>query len=122
MLKDIFFMIKMVGVTVAVVLLLQFKVGQKTVDESLHSWIADSVFVDFIQHSVEGGVTLTKAGYKKIHSGVSTTLAKFNKRHKKEERGFNLHLKRYNEDDEDSDSTEPTRPDEKLRSSLPQHR
>ncbi len=104
MIKDFFFMVKMLGLTILVVLVMQFKVGEKTLDQNLHAWLAESVFVDYIQTSIDGGIAVTRTGYKKMHGTIQATLNKFGKHHAKDERGIGMNIKRYNAKDSENDN------------------
>lgn len=119
MISDLLFMAKMLGLTILVVLIMQFKVGEKTLDQNFHSWIADSVFVDYVQTSIDGGVALTRTGYKKVHQGVTQALNKFGKHHKKDERGLSLNIKRYNDRDEENGEENSILPHSQSRTQKP---
>jgi hypothetical protein len=113
MIRDFFFVVRMLGLTVLVALALQTKAGEKTVEETFHQWIKTSVFVDFIQGAVDGGVALTKTSYKSADTGIKKVLAKLSKRPEKaKDRSLtNFQLKRYNDDDdEDFEDSKPPAP------------
>jgi hypothetical protein len=98
---------RMLVLTVLVVMVMQIKIGpQKTLDDHFEGWLKNSVAVDYIQEAIDGGVALTKAGYKKADDGVHAVLAKMSHRHKKEGRSLfsGLKLKRYDDRADDDDS------------------
>ncbi len=98
MIKDIFFTLRILILTAIVALALQARIGEKRVEDNFHNWIKNSVFVDFIQEGIDGGIAVTKAVYKKTDTGIHTMLAKISRRHEtSKERGFGVTLKRYNE-------------------------
>jgi hypothetical protein len=106
--KDLFFALRIFAITVFVTILLQVKVGKDTAENHMHKWLKDSVFVEFLQQSIDGGVALTKSGYQKADAGVQTLLKKM--KHRKQggaaaegERGFGIKLKRYNDGKEELD-------------------
>ncbi|MBK9293480.1 MAG: hypothetical protein IPM57_03410 [Oligoflexia bacterium] len=88
-------MLKMIAFTVVVVLILQFKVGEQTLEFRAHQWIQDSVFVDYVQTSIDGGVKATKAGYQKVHKSVNTVFNRMSRKNRgKDERSLAIELKR----------------------------
>src|SRR5437660_226214 len=106
MIKDFFFVLRLFAITIVVVLLMQVKVGQKTVDDHFSGWLKSSAFVDYVQEAVDGGLILTKTTYKKVDNGVHIFLSKISHRHggnQSGERGIHFNLKRYNEGDDEED-------------------
>lgn len=104
MIKDIFFMAKMILLTALVCMGLQVKVGEKTLDHEFYSWVESSVVVDYIQTAIDGGISITKTGYKQVHLMVTGILNKYSKRSKKDT-GFASVFKRHQQKEEDA-STE----------------
>lgn len=96
MLSGAFFIFRMLALTVLVVLLLQFKVGEKTIEFEVHNWIQNSVFVDYVQTSIDGGVKVTKNGYQKLHASVNSIFNRMSRKGggDKSERGIAVELKR----------------------------
>jgi hypothetical protein len=109
MIKDFFFVVRMLGLTIIVALVMQVHIGEKSIEEEFHGWLKKSIFVDYVQEAIDGGVAMTRVGYKKADTGIHALLGKLSKRHEgKKERGFNLNLKRYNEkDDGEEEDTLP---------------
>jgi hypothetical protein len=60
---DLFFVIKTLAVTVALVVLMQIKVGTRTVEQHSLAWIHQSAFVEQLQEVAAGAV---KAGRKGV--------------------------------------------------------
>ncbi|MDZ4676488.1 MAG: hypothetical protein SGI74_03175 [Oligoflexia bacterium] len=122
MIKDLLFVIKMLGLTVIVALAFQTKFGDKSVEEEFHHWIKTSVFVDLIQEAVDGGVVLTRAGYKSADTNVRKILSKLSKRRedKKDRSLGNFELKRHNDGKEDDEDLEEIAP--RVKSSVPHPR
>jgi len=112
----------MLGLTVIVALAFQTKFGDKSVEEEFHHWIKTSVFVDLIQEAVDGGVVLTRAGYKSADTNVRKILSKLSKRRedKKDRSLGNFELKRHNDGKEDDEDLEEIAP--RVKSSVPHPR
>lgn len=110
MISDLFFIVRIFALTVLVVLGLQVKVGQETAEDKFHSWLQSSFIVAHLQDVIDGGVAITKAGYRQADSGIRYLLHKIGRRgdSSKRERinAFGFSLKRHNETDEDLVSEE----------------
>ncbi len=105
MIKDVFFTLRIIILTLLVAMLLQVRVGEKTIDDSMLKWIQGSIFVDFLQETIDGGIVVTKALYKKTDTGIHNLLAKISrKREPGHERGMSFTLKRHSEN-EDGEET-----------------
>lgn len=57
---DFFFFLKTMLLTLVVVLLLQFEVGNKTVETHVHDWMVGSVATGFIGNAAHGGANFLK--------------------------------------------------------------
>ena|ERR1017187_7170460 len=113
MISDLFFIMKMFGLAVLVTLVMQVKIGNnKTVEDNFHYWIKNSVLVDQVQISVDGGMAIAKVGYAKAHSVISTMLAKVGRKHSTDRADQifgGAKLKRYFEgEDAESDHLSPS--------------
>jgi hypothetical protein len=115
MIRDVFFVIRILGLTVLVSLFLQVQVGQITLEDHFQSWVKSSFVVDSLQDVIDGGVALTRAGYKKADSGVRALLSRIGRRGGEAGRdranAFGFKLKRHYEKDDEVDyqEEEPTR-------------
>ena len=66
------FVLKSFVVTVAVLFLMQIRVGNSTVERKTLAWMRQSVVVDGLRYVADGAVTLTSKGYKAVHALVSS--------------------------------------------------
>jgi hypothetical protein len=101
MIQDLFFAVKMLGVTVLVVLLLQLKVGDQTLDERFQTWVKGSFAVALFQDTVDGFIAAGKDGYKEANKKLTTQMYKI-KSKRNEDRGdrtLKMPVHRYNEDE-----------------------
>jgi hypothetical protein len=105
MISDVFFVLKMFFLTVLIVLVLQIRVGQKTIEDNFHGWVKHSIIVDYAEEAMDGATLLVKRLYLKADSGVHSLLAKTIRKNDKK-RDFSLGLKRREDRDDDS-RTEP---------------
>jgi hypothetical protein len=78
---DIFFVIKMLGLTCVVVVLMQVHMGGTTLENHFYGFLKNSIFVDYLQEATDGGVALTKKGYKKADEGVHSLISRLDRRH-----------------------------------------
>ena len=75
---DFFFFLKTFILTLAVVLMLQIEVGNKTVETHVHDWMVGSIAAGFLGHAAHGGAHFLKdATFKmtqkiKEHIGTKT--------------------------------------------------
>jgi hypothetical protein len=107
--KDLFFVLKMFGLTIVVALIMQARVGEKTIEDEFHQFLKTSVFVVPIQDAVDGAIAATKDGYKKADVGVKKLLSKVSRRREdSRERTLSsvMKLKRYNEDQDENEYLE----------------
>lgn len=78
--KEIVFLLKMMGLSLVVALLLQVNLGEKTAEFHFHSWLKTSALVDWLQTAVDGGISVTKAGYTVTKSTLDPFIAKLSRR------------------------------------------
>lgn len=116
MIKDFFFVVKMLALCVLVSLGLQTKIGEKKLEDGFHEWVKTSILVDHLQGVLDGGVALAKTSYSKAHKGISSLLTKVSRRSEKRERALSFDIKRYNEteDGEDLDADDAPLPTTKI--------
>ena len=103
MIKDILFVLKMFGLTVIVAMIMQARVGEKTLEDEFHHILKTSVLVDPIQEAVDGGIAATRAGYRQADAGIRKILSKVSRRREdSRERGLHsiVNIKRHYEDKE----------------------
>ena len=79
--EDIFFVLKMLGLTCLVVMLMQIHLGGSTVENHFYGFLKNSIFVDYLQEATDGGVALTKKGYKEAGEGFHSLVSKLDRRH-----------------------------------------
>ena len=72
------FVLKSFVVTVAVLFLMQIRVGNSTVERKTLAWMRQSVVVDGLRYVADGAVVLTNKGYQAVHSLVSSSDARVN--------------------------------------------
>jgi hypothetical protein len=63
---DLFFLVKVTVVTLFVVLLMQVKIGESTLEERSRAWVATSPMVGVLQEVADGAVLLLAEGYQKV--------------------------------------------------------
>jgi hypothetical protein len=63
---DIFFVLKSLALTLIVVLLLQLRVGGKTLESHSMNWIHESSAVEILQSVAEGGARLIREGFSNV--------------------------------------------------------
>ncbi|MDC0980310.1 hypothetical protein OAQ84_01100 [Bdellovibrionales bacterium] len=73
---DLYFLIKTLIGTFVVVVLLQIKIGEGTVERHVMGWIHQSEMTAPIQEAAHGGVIAIRELWKKIVSGVGTGFSK----------------------------------------------
>jgi hypothetical protein len=77
---DIFFIIKMLGLTCGVVVLMQIHTGGTTLENHFYGFLKNSIFVDYLQEATDGGVALTKTAYKKADEGLHSLISKMDRK------------------------------------------
>jgi hypothetical protein len=120
---DLFFVFKMFVITCVIVVIAQVKIGQKSLEDHFQGWLKTSIFVDTVQEAIDGGVLLTKAGYKKADTEIHGVLAKVHSHHlaKSTDRLPHFSLKRFTEKaDEDFESLRPSHKKPMAESQSPQ--
>ena len=73
---DLFFVLKTFIGTFLLVVLLQVKVGQETIEYHVMNWIHDSPMTEPIQEAARGGVVAFRELWKKLTSGIGTEFSK----------------------------------------------
>ena len=80
--KEIFFLLKMVGLSIVVALVLQVKVGENTTaEQQFHGWLKSSFAVEWIQVAVDGGFAIAKTGYTATKRTLDPLLARLHRKH-----------------------------------------
>jgi hypothetical protein len=90
--SEVLFVLKSFAVTVAILFLMQVKVGHSTVQHHLMSWMDDSVAVDGLRYIAEGAVALGSKAY-----DAGSKLIGSNSKEAKTEnasRGYSFEIKR----------------------------
>ncbi len=90
--EDIFFILKMFGLTVLVVMGMQVHVGGKTVEDHFNGWLKSSIIVDYIQEATDGGRVLTKNLYQKLDSTFHIVMTKITRK-KDRQKGMSVSKK-----------------------------
>jgi hypothetical protein len=99
MIKDTLFVLRMLAFTVLIVIALQVRVGDLTLDEHFQAWLGRSVFVGYIQEAAHGAMGLAKDGYGRVHQSIVGLLGKYTRKPANEEkkvRGVSVELRRHN--------------------------
>lgn len=73
---DLFFLIKTLIGTFVIVVLLQIKVGNSTVEHYVMDWIHNSEMAEPIQEAAHGGVVFIRESWKKLTAGIDTGFSK----------------------------------------------
>ena len=66
------FVLKSFVVTIAILFLMQIRVGNSTVERKTLAWMRQSVVVDGLRYVADGAVSITSKGYKAAHALVSS--------------------------------------------------
>lgn len=85
--KDILFLLKMLGLTAVLVLAMQIHIGEETAESHFHQWLRTSSVVDFLQSAVDGGLIAAKTGYVQAKGAMDPLFARFSKKKAIEEHG-----------------------------------
>ena len=102
MMKDVFYVLKMLVLTALIVMIAQVHVGQLTLEDHFDSWAKNSILVDYIEEAVDGGIAVAKATYGKADASMQLMFAKISRKHAKRDRGFHFSFKRHDEKADDS--------------------
>ena len=95
---DLFFVLRVTFITVVVVVIMQVKVGEETLEERARRWAANAPLVEVLQEVADGAVLLVAEGYQ--HVTASMTDRFHDKVSKEDQPGFRtmkLHLNRRGE-------------------------
>ncbi len=104
MIKELLFVVKMLAVTVVVLLFLQVRVGEDTIENHFHEWVQTSVFVGFFQDTADAFLVAGKASLTKATAKASVALARITKRKAPaDDRSLPFQLKRHNESEDEED-------------------
>jgi hypothetical protein len=87
--EDLFFVMKMFGLTVLVVMGMQVHTGGKTIEEHFNTWLKSSIIVDYMQEATDGGKILTQNVYKKLDTSFHAVMMKITRK-KDRQKGLNV--------------------------------
>ena len=68
---EVFFVIKTMVITIVVVMLLQIKIGSRTIEQSSMVWIHESAVVESLRGVADGAVKIISKGFGSVKSVVS---------------------------------------------------
>ncbi len=71
---DLWFCFKMLIITFVLVLLMQIRIGEHTLEASIHSWIQESPIVKPLDQVAQGGLKVLRQGFHGFSSKLSTKL------------------------------------------------
>lgn len=91
--SEVFFVLKSFAVTIALIFLMQVKVGHSTVQHHLMGWLDDSVAVDGLRYVAEGAVNLGSRAYDYGSHLVGAMTSKVSKT-ENASRGYSFEIKR----------------------------
>lgn len=80
MISDLWFIVRMMVVTTLVMVFMQVKVGEETIDTTFKNFLTDSMFVGALQKSVDGFLAATKDGYLAMHKNLGGVLGKISRK------------------------------------------
>lgn len=80
MISDLWFVIRMVVVTSMVIIFMQVKVGEETIDKTFKEWMEGSVFVGTLQKSVDGFWAVSKDGYSNLNKNLGGVFGRFSRK------------------------------------------
>ena len=63
---DIFFVLKSLAITVVILILMQIKIGDSTMETKFHHWVNSAAVVAPLQEAADGGVALVKQAWNKV--------------------------------------------------------
>ncbi len=70
--SELFFALKMAAITFVLVLAMQVRVNETTIEEHAHLWIQTAAPVLFLREVAEGGLAAIHDGWAKATSGIKT--------------------------------------------------
>ena len=70
--SELVFTLKMAAITFVIVLLMQVRVGDTTIEDHAHLWIQTAAPVLFLRDVAEGGLAAAHDGWAKVTSGIKT--------------------------------------------------
>ena len=87
--EDLFFVLKMFGLTALVVMAMQVHTNGKTLEEHFNGWLKSSIIVDYMQEATDGGKILTKNVYQKMDTSFHALMTKITRK-KDRQKGLNV--------------------------------
>lgn len=73
--RELFFFVKSLILTVIVVMLMQIEVGDNTVEQKAMMWIESSPIVSPLREAAEGGAKLVRQGWKQVAGAFDKVLS-----------------------------------------------
>jgi hypothetical protein len=81
--SEFIFFVKMVCLTIAIVLVMQIQVGERTLESHAMGWVQTSAFVQPMNVAAQGAAKMIKDVSEKVHGAIARHQAG---KHKKEEK------------------------------------
>lgn len=91
---EVLFVLKSFAVTIALIFLMQVKVGRTTVQHHLMGWMDESVAVDGLRYVAEGAVSLGQQAWHYGSSLISSSSKVSNQKTENASRGYSWEIKR----------------------------